>query len=119
MNASRGDIVLVSFPYASGGGAKRRPALVVQSDHNNARLSNTIIVQIASNISRVDREATQVLVDPSTADGQSAGLLSPSAVTCENITSVANVRVTRKVGSLSPSLLQQVNEALKASLDIS
>ncbi|MCI0486973.1 MAG: type II toxin-antitoxin system PemK/MazF family toxin [Blastocatellia bacterium] len=32
MNARRGDIVLVDFPYSNHTGSKVRPALVVQSD---------------------------------------------------------------------------------------
>ena len=48
MNVQRGDIVLLDYPYPSGGGAKVRPALVVQNDRDNRRLVNTIIVQITS-----------------------------------------------------------------------
>jgi len=29
MNVQRGDVVLIDYPYAAGGGAKVRPALVV------------------------------------------------------------------------------------------
>src|SRR5690349_5778057 len=42
----RGDVVLVDFPFASGGGSKVRPALVVQNDRNNALLQDTIVVPI-------------------------------------------------------------------------
>ena len=48
MNIQRGDIVLLDYPYSSGGGTKVRPALVVQNDRDNRRLVNTIIVQITS-----------------------------------------------------------------------
>jgi mRNA interferase MazF len=48
MNVQRGDVVLLDYPYASGGGAKVRPALVVQNDRDNQRLTNTIVVQITS-----------------------------------------------------------------------
>ncbi len=37
MNVQRGDIVLLDYPYLSGG-AKMRPALVVQNDRDNRRL---------------------------------------------------------------------------------
>ena len=116
MKSGRGDVVLVSFPFASAAGAKLRPALVVQSDHNNRRLANTILVQITTNTSRADKEATQVLVDPATPAGQSSGLLSRSAITCENIATVDSSKVLRKIGDLSAALMQQVNDALKASL---
>ena len=38
MNVQRGDIVLLDYPYLSGGGEKMRPALVVQNDRDNRRL---------------------------------------------------------------------------------
>jgi len=46
----RGDIVVVAFPYVAGGGGKQRPALVIQCDRNNQRLSNTIVAMITGNI---------------------------------------------------------------------
>jgi mRNA-degrading endonuclease toxin of MazEF toxin-antitoxin module len=38
----RGDVVVVAFPYVTGGGGKNRPALVIRSDPNIQRLSNTL-----------------------------------------------------------------------------
>ena len=38
MNVRRGDVVLLDYSYASGGGANVRPALVVQNDRDNLRL---------------------------------------------------------------------------------
>ena len=40
MNVRRGDVVLVVYPFASGRGASRRPALIVQNDRDNSRLTN-------------------------------------------------------------------------------
>jgi mRNA-degrading endonuclease toxin of MazEF toxin-antitoxin module len=62
MPVSRGDVVLVYVPNVGSPGGKVRPALVVQSDHNNARLNGTIIAAITSNTSRA-HEATQLLID--------------------------------------------------------
>jgi len=51
---SRGDVVLVAFPYVAGLEAghkaerKRRPALVVQSDRYNRRRAAIIIAAVAS-----------------------------------------------------------------------
>ena len=42
MSVRRGDVVLVDYPFTTGGG-KVRPALVVQNDRDNGRLMNTII----------------------------------------------------------------------------
>jgi mRNA-degrading endonuclease toxin of MazEF toxin-antitoxin module len=53
MNARRGDVVVVEYFYAAGQASSIRPALVVQSDRNNRRMRNTIVVQITSKIRRL------------------------------------------------------------------
>ena len=37
MNVQRGDVMLVDYPYAAGGGTKVRPVLVIQNDRDNQR----------------------------------------------------------------------------------
>ena len=118
MTAGRGEVVLVRFPFSTGAGSKVRPALIVQSDTNKHRLSNTIVVQITTNTSHV-AEPTQLLVDPSTSEGQSTGLLAPSAIACENIATIHDSRILRSIGALSPQLMQQIDACLKASLGLS
>jgi mRNA-degrading endonuclease toxin of MazEF toxin-antitoxin module len=48
MSVNRGDVVLVDYPFTTGG-AKVRPALVVQNDRDNARITNTIATIIQGN----------------------------------------------------------------------
>jgi mRNA interferase MazF len=117
MTVTRGDIVLVRFPFASGTGSKVRPALVVQSDRNNVRLANTIVVQITTNVSRVG-EPTQLLVEPSSPDGRSSGLISASAISCENIATVDHSLIVRTIGHLPATMLQLVDNCLKAALGL-
>ena len=38
MPVKRGDVILAHVPNVGSPGGKLRPALIVQSDHNNARL---------------------------------------------------------------------------------
>jgi PemK-like, MazF-like toxin of type II toxin-antitoxin system len=61
MTVNRGDIVLVDYPFTAGG-AKVRPALVIQNDPDNMRMTNTIVAQISGNTARFN-EATQHLID--------------------------------------------------------
>lgn len=117
MTITRGDVVLVQFPFATGRGSKLRPALVVQSDRGNARMANTIIVQITTNLRRVS-EPTQLLVDPATPGGQPSGLLAPSAVSCENMATIHESRIVRTIGRLPSNLMQQIDACLRASLGI-
>jgi mRNA interferase MazF len=117
MKCQRGDVVLLVMSFAQGGGSKIRPGLVVQSDHNNPRLTNTIVAAITRNISRV-REPTQLFIDLGTPAGQQSGLLANSAVTCENLFTVGENFIHRAIGSLPPTAMRQVDDCLKAALGI-
>jgi mRNA interferase MazF len=111
---SRGDIVMVRFPYSDGSGSKVRPSLVVQSDVDNRRLRNTIVAMITGNVSHA-HEPTQFLIDPSLPDGTASGLRGPSVVKCGVLSTVAD---RRKIGSLPNTAMQQINDCLKAALDL-
>ena len=50
-NDAGGDVVIVDFPFTSGG-SKIRPALIVQNDLDNTRLPKTIVAMISGNIKR-------------------------------------------------------------------
>ena len=118
MTVQRGDVVLVHFPFSSGTGSKLRPALVVQNDHNNGRLSNTIIAMMTGTTHR-SSEATQVLIDVTTPDGKQSGLHFTSAVTCENLFTIKQSVIRGTIGSFPSTLMQQIDDALKASVDVS
>src|SRR5436189_380103 len=100
MPVSRGDVILTYVANVGSPGGKVRPALIVQSDHNNARLNETIIAAITSNTSRV-HEATQLLLEVATPEGMASGLLHDSAVRCERLHSIPQVDVRRVIGNLS------------------
>lgn len=117
MTMKRGDVVLVHYPFASGVGSKLRPALVVQCDRNNRRLTNVILAAVTSTTHR-SGEPTQLLIEVGTPAGQQSGLVKDSVVTCENLVTVDRTRVTRSIGSLPDDVMAQVNECLKASLEI-
>jgi mRNA interferase MazF len=117
MPVTRGDVILAYVLNVGSPGGKVRPALVVQSDHNNARLNETIISAITSNVSRV-HEATQLLIDISTPDGAASGLLHNSAVRCERLHSIPQADVRRVIGRLSDALMLKIDECLKAALGI-
>lgn len=117
MPVSRGEIVLVQFPYSSGTGSKLRPAVVVQPDHNNRRLTNVILAPITTTIQRAG-ESTQYLVDAGSSVGKAAGLRHTSVITCENLTTIAQSLVRRRLGRLPPRAMDQVNACLKAALGL-
>jgi mRNA interferase MazF len=118
MRVSRGDVVLVDYPFSDAGGQKVRPTLVVQADSRNAIMTHTVLAMITKNTSRVGIDPSQVLVDIPTPDGQRSGLNVTSAVTCGNLATVHEDRIKKKIGELSALLMQQVNAALKNALDL-
>jgi mRNA interferase MazF len=107
----RGDVVLLDYPYANGSGSKVRPVLIVQNDRDNQRLTNTIVALITKNVSRV-HEPTQLLIDVTTLEGQQSGLNQASAVTCGNLFTVAQTKVRRIVGSLSPAMMTRIQASV-------
>ena len=118
MTVSRGDVVLAFYPFASGIGGKRRPALVVQADRDNRRLPNTVLALITSNLGRV-YEPTHLLIEITDPDGRQSGLLHDSAVSCNNLATVDENRIQKTIGHLPPPLMAKVDDALKAALELS
>ncbi|WLD13061.1 type II toxin-antitoxin system PemK/MazF family toxin [Planctellipticum variicoloris] len=114
---NRGDLVVVDFrPVNPRAGV--RPALVVQNDRDNRRLTNTVVAQISSNVRRAG-EDTQLLIDQRHSDWTASGLRHPSAVICSNIYTISQDDVARVIGSLSDTTMQQVNERLRIVLGLS
>jgi len=118
MTLNRGDVILTFVANIGQPGGKVRPALVVQSDRSNARLNETIIAAITSNTSRA-HERTQLLIDISSTDGAASGLLHDSAVRGERLHCIPQADVRRVIGRMSDSLMVQINDCLKAALDLS
>jgi mRNA interferase MazF len=115
MPVSRGDVILVYVPNVGSPGGKVRPALIVQSDHNNARLNETIIAAITSNTSHA-HETTQLLIEVATPDGTASGLLHDSAVRCERLHSIPQADVRRVIGHLPDALMRRIDDCLKTAL---
>ena len=113
----RGEIRVVDLEPARGSEAhKRRPAVVVSNDGANAtafRLQRGVItvVPVTSNVSHVF--PFQVLL-PAAA----CGLPRDSKALAEQVRSVAVERVGRRLGQLSPSLLADLEDALRLHLGL-
>ncbi len=117
MTLRRGDVVIVSFPFASGKGTKVRPALVVQNDRNNGRMTNTILAAITTTTHR-NNEPTQLFINVAAPEGRQSGLLKDSIVSCENLATVEQSLVQRTIGSLPAGVMAQVDDCLKVSLEL-
>lgn len=117
MMFNRGDIVTVLFPFSSGAGAKHRPALVLQNDVNNRRMTNVIVAAITTTKHR-SGQPTQLLVEFASPVGQQSGLAHDSVVTCENLATLDKSLVRRKLGTLTDEAMKQIDLCLKVSLGI-
>lgn len=92
--------------------AKTRPALVVQNDIGNRFSNVTIIAPITS---RYDAELypTEVLVEP-----PEGGLKSAGVVLLNQVRAIDKRRLGRRLGTLRPSTMTLVNEALAISVGL-
>ncbi|HJT36006.1 MAG TPA: type II toxin-antitoxin system PemK/MazF family toxin [Pirellulales bacterium] len=113
----RGDVVLVDFPFTSGSHSKIRPALVIQNDVSNRRLSKTIVALITGNL-RAASAPTHFLIDPAMAEHASSGLHGKSLVACTNLYTVEQASVIRTIGHLSGAVLLRIDSCLRAALGI-
>jgi mRNA interferase MazF len=114
----RGDIVILDYPFSDGTGSKVRPALIVQDDDLNQRLTDTIVSLITSSRRRFTGAASQLPVDLSTPEGQQSGLRIPSVVQCENLVTIDKSFILGTIGHLADSLMLQIDRCLKVALGI-
>ncbi len=113
----RGDFILCKFPHAGTEPAKNRPALVVQSDYYNSRISNSLVAAITGNLkNEVDK--AHYLVDVSSPAGKQSGLNRNSLVSCLNLAVIPPRNVVRRIGELPDDVMKQIDESLSAALGI-
>ena len=111
----RGEIRVVDLePVRGSESSKRRPAVIVSNDGANTTASQLnrgviTVVPVTSNVTRV--YPFQVLLPAS-----ECGLPSDSKAQAEQVRSVAIERVGRRVGQLTPSLKEDLDEALRLHL---
>jgi len=116
MSVSRGEIVLVDYPFSDGTGSKVRPALVVQTDTLNGRIDDTILAAVSRSTHRAS--PTQLLIDIATSEGKASGLRQNSMIQCENLLTYDQRRIIVTIGRLSAPLIQQVNDCLRKALEL-
>ncbi len=114
MTVKRGDVVLVNYPFTTGG-AKVRPALIVQNDRDNGRMANSIVAQISGNLARV-HEATQHLIELAVEPG--CGLARDSALIATNLLTMHQSDILHVLGSLSAATMAQIDDCLRIALGL-
>jgi len=107
----RGEVHLIDFGVPRGSEPSGiRPALVIQNDVGNRVAGTTIVAAISS--SGIDRVfPVEVRIDP-----PAGGLARPSKVDLALLLTIDRSRSTKRLGQLQPSIMQQVDRALRISL---
>jgi mRNA interferase MazF len=90
---------------------------VVQADTYNQSQRHVIVAEITSNLTAATDPAN-LLIEVSTPDGQATGLAQDSVVTYLQLATISQDRVSRVIGELSPTLLQKLDDCLKAALGL-
>jgi hypothetical protein len=63
-------------------------------------------------------DQSHLYVDPSDPDGASSGLAFPSLVSCNNLFTIEQDHILQVLGHLSDPLKQQLDDCLKAALQL-
>jgi mRNA interferase MazF len=117
----KGDVVLVSFPYTTDEGqtqTKRRPAVIISNDYNNARLDDVLLVPLTSNTTRARREQTQVEVAMNTPEGQQGGLRLDSVIDCTVIATIPKTLLVNKIGEFPQEVMERIDQCLMIAMSI-
>lgn len=113
----RGEIVIVDFSVYNPR-EKVRPALIVQNDHDNGRMGNTIVALITGNVSRAG-EPTQFLIGNAHPDYAASGLHKDSAINCSNLITIRQQDILHVIGKLARPTMDHVDACLKNALQLS
>jgi mRNA-degrading endonuclease toxin of MazEF toxin-antitoxin module len=117
----KGDVVLVSFPYTTDEGqtqTKRRPAVIISNDYNNARLDDVLLVPLTSNTTRARREQTQVEVAMNSPEGQLGGLRLDSVIDCTVIATIPKTLLVNKIGEFPQEVMERIDQCLMIAMSI-
>jgi mRNA interferase MazF len=93
--------------------AKRRPVVVIQSDHfNRSRLATVIVAAITSNTALADHPGNVFL------SSASSGLPRDSVVNVSAIATIDRSVLLERVGALPSHLVAQIDDGVRLVLDL-
>lgn len=112
VSIKRGDIFLVNFDPTLGAEIqKTRPALVVSNDINNVHSPIVSISPITSNVTRVYSFEVEI-------PAGMGGLKIRSKIMVHQTRAVDKIRLIKKMGQLTPSIMTEVDQALRIHYDL-
>jgi len=112
----RGEVYWADLVPGSGSEQTgRRPVIVVSHDgfHQAAAWRSIVVVPISTSASQGKRGPT-VLEIPRGA----TGLPKASLAVCHQVTTLDRAKLSKRIGALPPEVLSEVEEGLKAAIDL-
>jgi len=112
----RGEVYIAELEPRSGSEQRgRRPVVVVSNNAFNkvANWQSVIVVPVTSSRVQSKKGPTGILLPAGT-----AGLAKDSVVLCHQVTTLDRKKIHKKIGKLSAKQRGEVDDGLKAALDI-
>jgi mRNA interferase MazF len=107
---TRGDVVLVPFPFTNQAGVKARPAIVVSDSKFNSR--DVVLVAITSQPPTTP-DPLRVDLPPNTSQFAATGLRSHSAVLVGKLMCIEQSLIYRVIGRADQMLMTEVDQRLR------
>jgi len=89
-----------------------RPVLIIQNDLGNRFSPTVIVLPLTSKVNKTPLRTHVPLLPPQ------GGVRKPSIILCEQVRTLEKVRLTRKLGVLSPEKMALVEKALAAAVGV-
>lgn len=110
----RGDLVYVNLePIIGSETGKKRPCIIIQNNIGNKYSPVTIVAIITSQKEISKKYPVDVWIDKGEGELNYA-----SIVQCDQIRTIDKRRIIKKIGHLSDSVIQEIDEAIKISLEL-
>src|SRR5215207_3438806 len=110
-----GEIYLAMFPFGDAPGMKLRPVLALTGELG---LVPEILVAYVSSVVPAKLLPTDVLIDPTRAEHQSASLKVMSILRLHKLATIHTRSLARHLGTLPIALMSEVPQKLKALLQL-
>jgi mRNA interferase MazF len=112
----RGEVYWATLAPRSGSEQQgRRPVIVVSHDGFNQTPTwrSVIVVPVSTSPKQAGRGPTVVPLPKST-----GGLKKASVALCHQVTTLDRAKLARRIGTLAPAVIQQLEAGLRAALDL-
>ena len=107
---SRGDVVLVPFPFTDMTFVKKRPGVIISTWQYNFEHDDVIVMAISSKKNYQQPTDEMVVIDGSRLS--QCGLLNDSVIRVDKLFTIQKLLIIKKLGTVPPILLEQVTTKL-------